>query len=45
MTKLVSVQIEALNRSRGMRGFGYFMEQGLGKTLTSLMDMLDLYHN
>jgi hypothetical protein len=34
-------QVEALKRSRGKRGFGYFMEQGLGKTSTSYGDFLD----
>lgn len=39
--ELHSVQKEALRRSNGARGFGYFMEQGLGKTLTSLVDFAD----
>lgn len=34
-------QLEALKRSRGRLGFGYFMEQGLGKTSTSYVDFLD----
>lgn len=34
-------QIEALKRSRGILGFGYFMEQGLGKTSTTYGDFLD----
>lgn len=36
--ELHAVQKEALRRSNGAKGFGYFMEQGLGKTLTSLVD-------
>lgn len=39
---LLAVQIEALKRSAGHRGFGYFMEQGLGKTLTVYADFLRL---
>jgi len=34
-------QIEAMKRSHGKRGFGYFMEQGLGKTSTTYGDFLD----
>lgn len=34
-------QVEALKRSRGRYGFGYFMEQGLGKTSTTYLDFLD----
>jgi len=34
-------QVEALKRSRDKRGFGYFMEQGLGKTTTTYADFLD----
>lgn len=34
-------QSEALRRSKGKRGFGYFMEQGLGKTSTTYQDFLD----
>lgn len=34
-------QLEALKRSRGRLGFGYFMEQGLGKTSTTYVDFLD----
>lgn len=41
MTPLLSVQREALNRGASHRGFAYFMEQGLGKTLTSYADFLD----
>lgn len=33
-----AVQLEALNKSRGMRGFAYLMEMGLGKTATDLID-------
>lgn len=36
---LSKVQLEALNRARGKRGFAYFMEMGLGKTLTALADL------
>lgn len=32
------VQIDALNKSRGKRGFAYLMEMGLGKTATDLLD-------
>lgn len=34
-------QAAALKRSRGKKGFGYFMEQGLGKTGTTYQDFLD----
>ena len=34
-------QREALKRSRGKMGFGYFLEQGLGKTATTYCDFLD----
>lgn len=39
---LLKVQIEALKRSAGHYGFAYFMEQGLGKTLTVYADFLRL---
>lgn len=39
--ELMEVQKEAKRRSAGKRGFGYFMEMGLGKTLTSQSDFLD----
>lgn len=39
--KPLAVQIEALKRSAGAAGFAYFMEQGLGKTLTTELDMLE----
>lgn len=39
--KLFDVQIAALRRSAGAAGFGYFMEQGLGKTLTAEADLLE----
>lgn len=39
---LLAVQIEALKRSAGHYGFGWFMEQGLGKTLTSYAEFLRL---
>jgi hypothetical protein len=35
---LDEVQRKALAASEGKRGFGYFMEMGLGKTLTALAD-------
>ena len=34
--QLDPVQVEALKFARGKRGVGYFMEMGLGKTLTAL---------
>lgn len=37
--KLMKVQEEALKRSAGMRGFGFFMEMGLGKTLTDQVEL------
>lgn len=39
--KLYDVQREALRRCGGARGFGYFMEMGLGKTLTAEADFLE----
>jgi len=36
--KLSPVQIEAIVRADGRRGFAYFMEMGLGKTLTVLTE-------
>lgn len=39
--QLFDVQKEGLRRSAGARGFGYFMEQGLGKTLTAEADYLE----
>lgn len=38
MTELKGAQAEALRRCNNKPGFAYFMEQGLGKTLTSLRD-------
>jgi hypothetical protein len=38
---LYKVQIAALQNSAGAAGFAYFMEQGLGKTLTSFADFLE----
>lgn len=35
------VQIEARKRSKGRAGFGFWMEMGLGKTLTALTEFLD----
>lgn len=36
------VQLAALNASRGHTGFAYFMEQGLGKSGTLILDFLNL---
>lgn len=36
------VQREALRRSKGRSGFGFFMQQGLMKTTTALSEYLDL---
>jgi hypothetical protein len=38
MMKVHDVQSAALAASENKRGFGYFMEQGLGKTYTALLD-------
>lgn len=38
---LLSVQIAALKASAGAAGFAYFMEQGLGKTLTTFADFTE----
>ena len=38
MSTLDPVQIAALDFARGKRGVGWFMEQGLGKTLTALAE-------
>ncbi len=38
MTDLAPVQLEAITRANGRRGFAYFMEMGLGKTLTVLTE-------
>jgi hypothetical protein len=38
---LLDVQKAALAKSAGAPGFGYFMEMGLGKTLTAEADMLE----
>ena len=40
--KLLDVQEKALTSSQGKPGFAYFMEMGLGKTLTALTEFLDL---
>ena len=42
MTELLSVQKAALEASAGHEGYAYFMEMGLGKTLTTLSDFLRL---
>lgn len=39
--ELHAVQKEALRRSNGAPGFAYYMEQGLGKSLTSLADFAE----
>lgn len=39
--QLLEVQKRALERSAGAAGFGYFMEMGLGKTLTAETDFLE----
>ncbi len=41
----LDVQVEALKRSRDKRGYGYFMEMGLGKTATILSDFWRAYAN
>jgi len=38
MSTLDPVQIAALEASKGRQGFGWFMEMGLGKTLTALTE-------
>ena len=38
MTDLAPVQLEAITRANGRRGFAYYMEMGLGKTLTALTE-------
>lgn len=45
MSHLHKVQIEALNRSKNKRGFGFLMQQGLGKTLTTLEEFNELSLN
>jgi SNF2 family DNA or RNA helicase len=42
MTDLLGVQQAALNAAKGKSGFAYFMEMGLGKTLTALTEFLGL---
>jgi SNF2 family DNA or RNA helicase len=42
MTGLLEVQEKALTSSHNMPGFAYFMEMGLGKTLTALTEFLIL---
>lgn len=37
------VQLAALAASRGRKGFGHYLEQGLGKTATGLNEFVDLY--
>jgi hypothetical protein len=38
LTDLAPVQLEAITRANGRRGFAFFMEMGLGKTLTVLTE-------
>ena len=42
MTNLKAVQTAAKEAAKGRAGFGYFMDMGLGKTLTSLSEFQDL---
>jgi hypothetical protein len=42
MVGLLEVQKEALKAAAGKRGFGYWMEMGLGKTLTALTEFIQL---
>lgn len=42
MTDLAPVQLEAITRANGRRGFAYYMEMGLGKTLTCLTEFKTL---
>lgn len=41
MTVLKPVQIAARQAAKGRAGFGYWMEMGLGKTLTALTELVD----
>ena len=38
MTNLAPVQLEAITRANGRRGYAFYMEMGLGKTLTVLTE-------
>ena len=38
-----TVQTKALEKANGQRGFGYFMEMGLGKTATAYNEFINLY--
>lgn len=42
MTHLYDVQEEALNRAAGRKGYGYWLEMGMGKTLVCLTEFNDL---
>jgi hypothetical protein len=42
MTDLAPVQLEAITQANGRRGFAYYMEMGLGKTLTALTEFRTL---
>jgi Mesyanzhinovviridae DNA helicase len=42
LTDLAPVQLEAITRANGRRGFAYYMEMGLGKTLTVLTEFKTL---
>jgi SNF2 family DNA or RNA helicase len=45
MSQLDPVQLAALKFAEGKPGVGWFMEQGLGKTLTALTEFERLYHD
>lgn len=38
-----AVQTKALEKAEGLRGFGFFMEMGLGKTATAYNEFINLY--
>jgi SNF2 family DNA or RNA helicase len=42
MTQLLEVQKAALKAARGKQGFAYWLEMGLGKTLTALTEFTEL---
>lgn len=44
-TKPMTQQVEALRRSEGREAYGYFMEQGTGKSWTTLADAERAYSN
>lgn len=45
MVKLLEVQEKALKAANGKPGFAYFLEMGLGKTLTILIEFIELVKN